>query len=407
MKKLGWTVAAFTCAVIGGWGVHLGRTQAKEAEAVLTPDEALALKHIRESDALVEEMFQAQRGAHAAFRVLDKITPGPAKIVLKWHEADVEAWGKVNGRVAAFQRPSVCDEIHLQIIGDIGPSTPFFERLFEARGCGIPAGEAAHHPMPLPSAATKSHQKEPLHLQYPVHPEQGQPVVEFRQRGAGAVIAQGFAMPPRGEVVYYSVAGWLPQNRQMVRIDFSLDGPGYLDRTDIDWDPDAVFRVQVSAEQTRLVTWTIQSWSSKNCPSYTDQCAWVVDQVAQNLGLKTNPYTDRDNSARRPVSDVKFLKANNTATSALEAEKTDAARVAAVRTSENAWAARHPQQPTQISGTPGRDSGTGASSGLSPQPPTGVGSSTGGTGDKNRDDCPAGASCGYFGPLVYPVVIKK
>ena len=101
----------------------------------LTEDQVQKVKAIFASDELLSGLVKAQAGLNALNELLKIVTPGPAKLSLQWNQARIDAWKKINGKLAEINKRATCDAIALETLDATDPGYEFFRKLSEERGC--------------------------------------------------------------------------------------------------------------------------------------------------------------------------------------------------------------------------------------------------------------------------------
>jgi len=180
----------------------------------------------------------------------------------------------------------------------------------------------------ITSAARAADPEYSIQLIYPDNNVSSRSIIEFRARNPSLTgeksVGHAFVLVGReldnGLRVYYSIGGFYPEpgSNTFKTIKNTLNGPGEVTYKIPDLKYDTTFTAYISAEQERIANYILKNWDDKNYALVGRNCADLVRDIAQAVGLDVGAESWAD--LETPWSTLKALGERNHINTPAEAE---------------------------------------------------------------------------------------
>ncbi len=133
LKLLGISFAIFTSFISASHAGNVEPTRNPE-EIMLSQEEVKFVRWLIATDDMIKTASQEGQLLYWLNKAISIVAPGPIKLIQQWNMGALEGWRKANKKLVTLKRQVHCERIHLRISEET-ENSPFFEKLYKARGC--------------------------------------------------------------------------------------------------------------------------------------------------------------------------------------------------------------------------------------------------------------------------------
>lgn len=101
---------------------------------MLSQEEVKFVRWLIATDDMIKTASQEGQLLYWLNKAISIVAPGPIKLIQQWNMGALEGWRKANKKLVTLKRQVHCERIHLRISEET-ENSPFFEKLYKARGC--------------------------------------------------------------------------------------------------------------------------------------------------------------------------------------------------------------------------------------------------------------------------------
>ena len=102
-------------------------------EVNLDADDIQFIKTLNMRDTYIKDMSTMSSGLAELLKLIEKTSPAPVKIAIKWNQAQIAQWRAINSKLASLNKQKSCQDIELHLLDT--DAKDFFDNLKHARGC--------------------------------------------------------------------------------------------------------------------------------------------------------------------------------------------------------------------------------------------------------------------------------